>query len=119
MADMESLGDASGASDARLIAVRLHALHNELVDMKAAMREMSSAIIRLALIEERQAQYALNLERVAASLEALQGRLSTLERAQPLNDAQVKHTSKWVDRLAWSAIGLVVMYVLKKVGLIG
>ena len=82
-------------------------------DMKGAMKEMASAITRLALVEERQAAVSTTIERLVQSLEKVDGRLRRLEVAEPL---QAK-TSEWVQSALWALAAAAAMFVAGKAGL--
>jgi hypothetical protein len=100
--------------ESSVISVQLKTLHEDVGEMKNAMKDLAAAITKLALIEERQANAAAAQERAFATLERVEERLSVLERDVPAN----KRISVWFDRAIWAAMGLMVMTVLKKSGLV-
>ena len=86
-------------------SVKLDALHKDVSEVKAALNKLSTAITKLALVEQQQGQIAAALDRafkaiskveesIADDLNALDVRVSAVELAQP------KHNSAalWVDR---------------------
>ena len=83
-------------------------------EMKGAMKEMASAITRLALVEERQAAVSSTIERLVQSLEKVDERLRRLEVSEPL---QAKAT-EWVQSAVWAAAAAAVMFMAAKAGLI-
>ena len=83
-------------------------------EMKGAMKEMASAITRLALVEERQAATSTALERLGEALTKLEERLRRLEVAEPI---QAK-AAEWVQSALWAAAAAAVMFVAGKAGLI-
>ena len=93
---------------------RLDTLHEDVGEMKAALKDLAAAITKLALIEERQANAAAAQERAFAVLERLEGRVSRLETYVPAN----KKVTVWVDRGTWAALGLLAMLLFKKSGLV-
>lgn len=95
-----------------LLSHRLGTLHDDVTEMKVAMKDLATAITKLALIEERQANAAAAQERAFKVLERLETRVGALELLVPAN----KRISIWVDRAAWGSAGLLVMFVLKKSG---
>ena len=103
-------------SDALLhkVVARLDNLHSDIGDMKSTMRELTAAVTRLALIEERQAQATQSLERAFKEIEKCWGRIEALEREQPMQ----RQTSQWVIAAVYGAAGLAVMFVAKSVGLL-
>lgn len=114
---------------ADLLAHRLDALHNDVGDIKAALRDLATAVTRLAVVEERQQQAAAAQERGFRALERVEQRVSTLEHQMPDRADQrlaaleqqapaVNRTAAWVDRAVWAAAAAAVMYVAKSAGLL-
>lgn len=81
--------------------------------MRAAIERMSEAVIRLALVEERQATASTAIERLVQSIDRLDGRLRRLEVAEPM---QAKAT-EWVQSAVWAAAAAAVMFMAGKAGL--
>jgi CRISPR/Cas system-associated endoribonuclease Cas2 len=81
--------------------------------MRAAIERMSEAVTRLALVEERQTAASGAIDRLAQTLEKLDGRLRRLEVVEPM---QAKAT-EWVQSAVWAAAAAAVMFVAGKVGL--
>jgi len=88
-----------------VFSVKLDALHKDVGEVKNALNKLSDAITKLALVEQQQGQIAAALERafkaisnvedaLSKDLNALDARVTEVERAQP------KHNSAalWVDR---------------------
>ena len=82
-------------------------------EMKGAMKEMASAITRLALVEERQAAASGAIDRLAQTLKKIDKRLRKLEASEPL---QAK-TSEWVQSALWAAAAAALMFIADRVGL--
>ena len=110
-------------SDALLhkVVARLDNLHSDIGDMKSTMRELTAAVTRLALIEERQAQATQaidrafkSIEKVEAKTEAVESRVDSLERDQPMQ----RKTSQWVTTAVYSAAALALTFAAKSVGLL-
>ena len=89
-------------------------LHSDVVDMKTALNELSKAITKLALVEERQAQTADAMERAFKAIGKVEDRLSALELAAP----KTKETSVWVDRFILAAIVAVMGFAGTRLGLL-
>jgi len=98
----------------RLIADRINALHGDVGDLRDtmvdSMREMTAAITKLAVYDEKQMQMNLSYERLSKTLdkhetehEKLESRIDELEKQAPL--------TKQVVTWAISAIGGIVMLV--------
>jgi len=100
--------------ESNILAVKLDMLHSDVVDMKTALNELSKAITKLALVEERQAQTAEALERAFKAISRIEDRLSILERSAPKS----KETSAWVDRFIFGAVMAVAGFIGTKLGLL-
>lgn len=92
-----------------------------MADFKDGMKELAAAILKLALVEERQANTAQALERAFKLLEKLDQkvdsvaeRVHALEKSEPM---QAK-TSEWVERLLWAAASAALMFIAAKSGLV-
>jgi len=92
---------------------RLEVLHNDVSDMKDVLKSLTSAVTRLALIEERQAQAAAAQERAFRALEGVEKRVSEIEKRMPEQDK----VAKYVDMLITALAVATLLYVAKHVGL--
>lgn len=101
-------------ADTALLAHRLLTLHEDVGELKKAMVDLASAMTKLALIEERQTNAAAAQERAFKILEKLEQRVGALESYVPAN----KRLNVWFDRATWAGMGLLVMLLLKKTGLV-
>lgn len=101
-------------SDASVLTVKIDMLHSDVVDMKIAVNELSKAITKLALVEERQAQTADAMERAFKAIGKIEDRLSSLELAAP----KTKETNAWVDRFILALVMAVAGFVGTKLGLL-
>lgn len=100
---------------------RLLTLHTDIVEVKSAIKEVASALTKLALVEERQTHHTNSMERAFKALERLECRIAEqekriieLEKSEPMQH----RTSEWVERALWAAAATSVMFVATKVGLI-
>lgn len=101
-------------TDTGVLAAKIEMLHSDFGEVKTTLAELSKAITKLALVEERQAQTAEAMERAFRLIGKLEDRLTELEKAQP----KAKETSVWVDRfILWSVMG-VMGFVGAKIGLL-
>lgn len=106
-----------------VFSVKLDALQKDVGEVKAALNKLSTAITKLALVEQQQGQIAAALDRafkaiskveeaMSKDLNDLDARVTVVERAQP------KHNSAavWVDRalvgLAGAGMALLVNGIL-------
>ena len=101
-------------TDTGVLAAKIEMLHSDIVDMKEAIAQLSQAITKLAIVEERQAQTAEALERAFKLIGKLEDRMSELEKTQP----KQKDTSAWVDRfILWAVMG-VLGFIGAKMGML-
>ena len=82
--------------------------------MKTALNELSKAITKLALVEERQAKTADAMERAFRAIGKIEDRLSALEIAAP----QTKELNAWVDRFILGMVMVVMGFAGTKLGLL-
>jgi hypothetical protein len=101
-------------TESSVLTVKIDMLHSDVVDMKTALNELSKAITKLALVEERQAQTADAMERAFKAIGKVEDRLSALELTAP----KTKETSAWVDRFILAAIVAVMGFVGTRLGLL-
>jgi hypothetical protein len=88
-----------------VFSVKLDALHKDVGEVKAALNKLSTAITKLALVEQQQGQIAAALDRAFKAIskveESITGDLNALDvRVTAVELAQPKHNSAalWVDR---------------------
>ena len=105
--------------DINVVITRLGLLSDDVGELKETLRQIATAVTRLALVEERQSQTneALSrafkqIDKVELKLTGIEQRLVSLERVQP----QQQQTSAWVTTMLWATAGAAVMFVAKKVG---
>lgn len=109
----------------KIVADRLQSLHqdvNELKDsMRESMKEMSSAVTKLVLLEERNTQTVRLIERAMKELDdqkvehnKLVDKVNSLAEQAPLN----RQTNRMLDALIYAVVGGVLMFIGKKLGLV-
>ena len=108
-------------SDINVVITRLGLLSEDVGELKETLRQIASAVTRLALVEERQMQTneALSrafkqIDKLDLKLTGIEQRLGTLERMQPLQ----QQTNGWVMTSVWVAAGAAVVFVAKKTGIL-
>jgi dynactin complex subunit len=111
---MEMLKMDNQETTLAVLSAKFDVLHGDVTDMKKAMKEVASALTKLTLVEERQANSNNAQKRFAEKLDALEARIDTLEKADVSHD----QAAKWVMHAVWGAAGLAAMYVAKTVGLL-
>ena len=75
----------NNAAGFAVLAHKVDAIHANITDMQVAMRDLTNAIIKLALVEERQSQFAIAqerafkvLEKIEVKIDDIDGRVKTL-----------------------------------------
>jgi competence transcription factor ComK len=107
----------------QLVIDRLSLLHEDVGelrdDTKTSMREMANAVTKLVLIEERQTQmnesyrsFNNQLEKADIRTTALESRIDTLEKEQPMT----KQVVTWVIYAVTAIVAASSTYLLKALG---
>ena len=107
--------------DINVVITRLGLLSADVGELKETLREIASAVTRLALVEERRMQTneALSrafkqIDKLDLKLTGIEQRIGALERMQPIQ----QQTSSWVMSAVWAAAGAAVMFIAKKAGVL-
>ena len=127
----------------QVLATKIERLGEDISEMRASVVKMTDALIKFAVIEERQTQTILAqaritevLDRMTIRMDAhekscqlqekelraliadtakdLSQRIDELEKSEPLQE----QTSKWMMAAVWGAAGLLAMIVAKQLGLL-
>lgn len=98
-------------TDVSLLSARLQTLHTDVSDIKGTLKDLTTAINKLALVEERITNAAAAQERTFKALEKLEERIDNLEKAQVIDD----NTSKWIDRGIVAFVGAAAAYIWERV----
>lgn len=101
-------------NEENVLTVKIDMLHSDVVDMKTALNELSKAITKLALVEERQAQTANAMERAFKAIGKIEDRLSSLELTAP----KTKETNTWVDRFILAIVVTAAGFAGTKLGML-
>lgn len=101
----------TSTSDVTLLSAKLQTLHTDVADIKGSIKELTSAINKLALVEERISNAVAAQERAFKALERLEERLDVLEKAQALDESQ----SKWLDRGVVALLGAAATYIWERI----
>lgn len=117
------------AAAPHVLSHKLETLHGDVGEIKAALRDLTQAVTRLALVEERQAQSSAALDRAFRALERVEQRIAALELQTPDRlDQRLVHLEQqapqstraaaWVDRAVWACAAAGAVYVAKSAGLL-
>ena len=98
-------------TEVSLLSARLQTLHTDVSDIKGTLKDLTTAINKLALVEERITNAAAAQERTFKALEKLEERIDNLEKAQVIDD----NTSKWIDRGIVAFVGAAAAYIWERI----
>ena len=117
MADTQRSEDGRRQFDrlSDILKVQLDNLHSDVKGMESVLQELTKAITKLAVMEERQANAHIAIERAFGILSKIEERVGALEKAV----INTSRTSLWVDRALWATAAAALMYIAKKTGLLG
>ena len=93
------------------LASKLLSLHEDVSEIKGALKDLTSAITKLALIEERQTVTNASLERAFVAISRVEDRLTELERLTPLNN----QARIWVERFVIAIVSAALVYLWDQV----
>jgi len=104
----------SQETEMALLTHKVESLHEDMGEMKLVMRDVASALTKLALIDERQSKMFATQERIFKLLDGLDNRVDILERSE----GKQNQAATWVFAAVWGAAGLLAMYIAKMLGLV-
>jgi len=93
------------------LAGKLMSLHEDVSEIKGALKDLTSAITKLALIEERQTVTNAALERAFVAISRVEDRLTELERLAPMNN----QSRIWVELFVVALAGAALMFIWEAV----
>jgi len=93
------------------LAGKLMSLHEDVSEIKGALKDLTSAITKLALIEERQTVTNAALERAFVAISRVEDRLTELERLAPMNN----QSRVWVELFVVALAGAALMFIWEAV----
>jgi hypothetical protein len=91
---------------------RLAALHEDVGEIKAALKEMTAAITKLALVEQQQAYATQAQERAFEAIANMNTRVVAIEQQMPL----LTRSNVWLERTLLGASGAAFMFIAKNAG---
>lgn len=98
-------------TDVSMLSVRLQTLHTDVSDIKGTLKDLTTAINKLALVEERISNAVAAQERTFKVIEKMEERIEKLEKAQALDESQ----SKWLDRGFVALMGAAATYIWERI----
>ena len=105
-----------------VLSAKLQSLHDDVSEMRGALRDLTTAITKLALIEERQTNTQIAQDRAFTAIKAVETQLREIEklippdmakRLQKLEEKAPENalTAKWVWHVATLVVGGLIVYV--------
>jgi prefoldin subunit 5 len=98
-------------TDVSLLSARLQTLHTDVSDIKGTLKDLTQAINKLALVEERITNAVAAQERSFKAIEKLEERIDALERSQVTTD----NTNKWIDRGIVAGLAALATFIWERV----
>ena len=98
-------------SEMSVLATRIQTLHTDVSDIKGTLKDLTTAINKLALVEERISNAVAAQERTFKVIEKMEERIEKLEKAQALDESQ----SKWLDRGFVALLGAAATYIWERI----
>ena len=98
-------------SDITVLSTRIQTLHSDVADIKGTLKDLTSAINKLALVEERISNAVAAQERSFKAIEKLEERIDELEK----KNISADNTSKWLDRGLVAALGAFFAFIWERV----
>lgn len=99
------------AKELNELASKLLSLHEDVSEIKGALKDLTSAITKLALIEERQTVTNASLERAFVAISRVEDRLTELERIAPINN----QARVWVERFVIAVASATLFFIWDQV----
>ena len=98
-------------SDITVLSTRIQTLHSDVADIKGTLKDLTSAINKLALVEERISNAVAAQERSFKAIEKLEGRIDALE----MKTVTADNTNKWLDRGLVAVLGAFFAFIWERV----
>ena len=93
--------------DFKELSNKMLSLHEDVSEIKGALKDLTSAITKLALIEERQSVTNAALERAFGAISRVEDRLTEIERLAPINN----QSRVWVERFVLALAGAALVFI--------
>ncbi len=110
MADWDGT-ERRNTGELTVLSAKLQSLHQDVSEIKGALNELTRAINKLAIIEERQTVTTASLERAFAAIAKIEERLIDIEKHEP----EHQRVKVWVDKIVMLIVGAALMFVWDKI----
>jgi hypothetical protein len=95
-------------TDLAVAIAKIEAISGDMAEVKATMRELASAVSKLAVIEERQSSTNESINRAFKEINKLTERIGSLEQAQPIQKQSSDLVQTAVKYIAVALLGAVI-----------
>lgn len=96
----------------KILTSKVESMREDFTEIRAVLKELTAAINKLALVEERQAHFAGAQERAFKVIAAIEERVTALEKRGPEDD----RIKAWIDRAVLTVMGVVFLSIAKATG---
>ena len=100
-------------TDLAVAIAKIESISGDMVEIKQTMRELATAVSRLAVIEERQTTTNDSISRAFKEINALSTRVATLEQAQPIQKQSSDLVQTAVKYIVAAVLGAVVAGLIR------
>lgn len=100
-------------ADIAVAIAKMESISGDLAEVKATMRELATAVSRLAVIEERQNGTNESLGRAFSEITRLTGRIVALEQSQPIQKQSSDLVQAAVKYLVAAVLGAILAGFLR------
>ena len=95
------------------VIVKLDLLHSDVSDMKDAIKNLTNAVARLAILEERLSNTTTSIERAFNTMTQMETRIKALEQLTPITS----QNNRWVEKSMFAIVGAFLLYMTHKLGI--
>lgn len=102
-----SEGGMPPETDLAVAIAKIESISGDMAEIKQTMRELASAVSRLAVIEERQTATNDAIGRAFKDIAALSGRVTSLEQSQPIQQQSSDLVQSAVKYIVAAVLGAI------------
>ena len=103
-----SEGGMPPETDLAVAIAKIEAISGDMAEIKQTMRELASAVSRLAVIEERQTATNDAIGRAFKDIATLSGRVTTLEQNQPIQQQSSDFVQSGIKYIVAIVLGAII-----------
>lgn len=94
--------------DVAVALAKVETIGEDLQEIKQSMKELASAVSKLAVVEERQANLIDMVNRIGKEVKKLEERVQTIEIAQPIQKQSSDYVQSAVKYIIAAVLGAIV-----------